>query len=135
SGQLMFIGMQVGWLPDRTEEYYLDFSFGEATAILNGLGKTRQVNVALYDEPRGYYLDVDYWWANPGHSRLIEYEKLANGEDLVRELKRLGTTHLYWNLQFADMVERERIQRALAGEVVLILQYKKLIVDAYRRKL
>jgi hypothetical protein len=54
--------------------------------------------VALYGEPRGYYLDRDYMWAEPGHSGLIRYEQVESGEDLVREWRRLGVTHVMINL-------------------------------------
>lgn len=54
--------------------------------------------VALYGEPRGYYLDRDYLWAEPGHSALIRYEQVDSPEDLVRELRRIGVTHVMLNL-------------------------------------
>jgi hypothetical protein len=54
--------------------------------------------VALYAEPRGYYLDRDYMWAERGHSALIRYERVESGEDLVWEWRRLGVTHVMINL-------------------------------------
>jgi hypothetical protein len=54
--------------------------------------------VALYDEVFGYLLDVPYMWANPGHSTIIPYDGMKNGEDFVREMKRLGFTHAYISL-------------------------------------
>jgi hypothetical protein len=60
--------------------------------------------VALYGEPRGYYLDRDYIWADPGHSALIDYESVEKPEDLVREWRRLGITHVMINAaQFPDL--------------------------------
>ncbi|MCH8978871.1 MAG: glycosyltransferase family 39 protein [Armatimonadetes bacterium] len=56
--------------------------------------------VALYDEVFGFYIDgTDYFWANPGHSMLIPYETIDNGEQLVAELRKLGFTHLYLNVK------------------------------------
>ena len=50
--------------------------------------------IALYSEPRGFYLDREYVWADPGHSRLIEYEKVYSGDDLLAQFSRLGITHV-----------------------------------------
>ncbi|MGD9496336.1 MAG: glycosyltransferase family 39 protein [Armatimonadota bacterium] len=60
--------------------------------------------IALYGEPRGYYLDRDYLWAEPGHSALIDYERVDSADDLVAEWRRLGVTHVVVNLaQFPDI--------------------------------
>lgn len=50
--------------------------------------------VALYGEPRGYYLQRRHIWAERGHSALIDYERVQDPEDLVAEFRRLGITHL-----------------------------------------
>ncbi len=55
--------------------------------------------VALYDEVFGYLLDVPYEWANPGHSTRIPYDSMANGDDYVARMKKLGFTHVYVNLR------------------------------------
>ncbi len=77
-----------GFLRQRLPDYF-------ACEYLNDLGKQRKVNVALFDEVRGFYFDVPYIWANPGHHTLIPYEKLASGDDLIAALKSLGITHVY----------------------------------------
>lgn len=60
--------------------------------------------IALYGEPRGYYLDRDYLWADPGHSALIKYEAVHEARDLVAEWRRLGVTHVVINpAQFPDI--------------------------------
>lgn len=76
--------------------------------------------VALYDEVFGYFLDVPYFWANPGHTTEIPYETLADGEALVRRLKELGITHVYLNLAFNERAFRDRMVAAmgLAGSPV-----------------
>jgi hypothetical protein len=58
--------------------------------------------VALYDEVFGYYLNIPYMWANPGHSTIIPYEDTDNGQQLVRELEQMGFSHVYMNLQYQD---------------------------------
>lgn len=60
-------------------------------AVVNG-------KVALYDEVFGYFLDVPYMWANPGHGTLIPYERMNSADDYVRDLKQLGFTHVYISL-------------------------------------
>ncbi len=50
--------------------------------------------VALYGEPRGYYLQRRHLWAEPGHSALIDYERVRAPEDLIAEFRRLGITHV-----------------------------------------
>jgi len=52
--------------------------------------------VALYSEPRGFYLDREYLWAESGHSTLIDYAGIRSGDDLRREFRRLGITHLLY---------------------------------------
>ncbi len=55
--------------------------------------------VALYDEVFGYFLDVPYVWANPGHSLLFRYESMARGEQLIARFRELGISHVYLNLR------------------------------------
>ncbi len=56
--------------------------------------------VALYDEVFGYFLDVPYFWANPGHSTFIPYESLVDGLDYAAWMKSHGFTHAYVNLAY-----------------------------------
>ncbi|MBV9866751.1 MAG: glycosyltransferase family 39 protein [Abitibacteriaceae bacterium] len=53
---------------------------------------------AIYGEPRCFYLERDYFWADDQHNNLIDYSQVQSGTDLVRELKRLGATHVLWNM-------------------------------------
>ncbi|MDF2439864.1 MAG: hypothetical protein JWN98_848, partial [Abditibacteriota bacterium] len=57
---------------------------------------------AIWGEPRNYYLDRSYFWADNPHNNLIDYTKVLSGEALVSELKRLGATHVFWNSDFAN---------------------------------
>ena len=63
---------------------------------------TGTIKIALYDEVFGYFLNKPYMWANPGHSTLIPYETTESGEKFAVEMKRLGFTHAYVNLQMID---------------------------------
>lgn len=51
----------------------------------------------LYGEPRGFYLDCPYMWGDPGHHRLIPYERLTTPQALVAHLRGLGFTHVLLN--------------------------------------
>lgn len=128
------LGEQMEFIANPDASKYLDnrLPFYKMSQFLNELGKERRVKVALYDEPRGFYLDVDYWWANPGHSRIMHYENLQTGEDLVRELIRTGSTHVYLNLEF---VPRDKREAVLAGAVADDVGYRKLVVDAAQKGL
>jgi hypothetical protein len=79
------------------EEYQTThIPFYEAAVYLNK--NVPRSQVALYDEVFGFLLDVPYMWANPGHSTIIPYDGMTNTEQYVREMKRLGFTHVYINL-------------------------------------
>jgi hypothetical protein len=54
--------------------------------------------VALYDEVFGYFLDVPYFWANPGHSTEMGYEQMRDDSQLLDSYRRLGITYVYINL-------------------------------------
>lgn len=50
--------------------------------------------VALYGEPRGYYLERRHIWGERGHSALLDYDSVEGPEDLMAEFRRLGITHV-----------------------------------------
>lgn len=54
--------------------------------------------VALYDEVFGFLLDVPYFWANPGHSTEMGYDRMQTADDLVAAFKRENITYVYLNL-------------------------------------
>ena len=87
---------------DRTE-YLGQTSLFVAENAIN-MRTPADSKVALYAEPRGYYLDRDYLWAEPGHSALIPYERVNDAQDLVWQWRRLGVTHVMINLAlFPDL--------------------------------
>jgi hypothetical protein len=81
---------------------------------INQLGPN--VKVALYDELFGFLLDVPYWWGNPGHSTRIPYDSMSNGEDFVREMRKLGFTHAYLNLRAQDPALSAKLVASLQGQ-------------------
>lgn len=81
-----------------TEEQYLSkfVPFSNAAQEINKLPKGSKI--ALYDEVFGYFLDIPYMWANPGHGMTIPYDDMHTGHDYVTKMKELGFTHVYINL-------------------------------------
>ncbi len=64
--------------------------------------------IALYDEVFGFLLDKPYLWANPGHSRVIPYETLEDGEMYADAMLELGFSHAYISTAFTAPVDLER---------------------------
>ncbi|MDQ2986572.1 MAG: hypothetical protein M3R13_07605, partial [Armatimonadota bacterium] len=85
-------------VPDPEQALRAGFDFYPETLRINEIGKSGPVNVALYDEVRGYYLDVPYFWANPGHHTMLEYDSFDEPKDLVSGLKGVDTTHVLLKL-------------------------------------
>lgn len=83
------------------EEEYLgrSVSFYRPAQFLNEVAKGGKV--ALYDEVFGYFLDVPYFWANPGHTTELGYDQMESGADLVAAWRKLGITHVYLNMAIA----------------------------------
>ncbi|MBS1712729.1 MAG: glycosyltransferase family 39 protein [Armatimonadetes bacterium] len=96
---------------DREQYQTLTVPFYGPSKTINAL--QGDVKIALYDEVFGFYLDKPYFWANPGHSTLIPYESLADGNALAAEMRRLGFTHAYVNLALVDPEFRARWQAAM----------------------
>ena len=57
--------------------------------------------IALLGEPRGFYLDREYIWADPGHHTMIPYEKFRSVQELIEGYKKLCITHIIINRIFA----------------------------------
>lgn len=53
--------------------------------------------VLLYREIRGYYLDADYAWGDPGNQGLIRYADIPDAGSLRGRLAELGVTHVLVN--------------------------------------
>jgi hypothetical protein len=73
--------------------------------------------VALYQETRGFYLDRDYFWGNPGQHNEIPYDQLKSTDDLVAALRRLGITHVLINYEFSRDQGEAPWYRLLMGAI------------------
>ena len=57
--------------------------------------------VAVYGEPRDFYLNRSYFWADDGHNQIINYPKISTGAQLAAALKAQGATHVLANFAAA----------------------------------
>jgi hypothetical protein len=73
--------------------------------------------IALYQETRGYYLDREYFWANPGQHNLIPYDELRSGDELAAALKSLRITHVLINYDFSSDQGSAPWYRLLMGAI------------------
>ena len=53
--------------------------------------------VAVYGEPRDFYLERSYFWADDAHNNLINYPTIATGAQLAAALKDQGASYVLWN--------------------------------------
>ena len=115
------------------------FEFYPETRALNEIGEKEKIKVALYDEVRGFYLDVPYFWANPGHHTLLPYDTYTEPEHLLQGLKSLGVTHIVLSLGFLSREEAEEIVRGIADptydEFSHTANFRKLLALASREGL
>jgi hypothetical protein len=98
---------------DRDAYLKESVSFYEPAKFLNEQAKGGRV--ALFDEVFGYFLDVPYFWANPGHTTELGYDKMQTGADLADALKKIGITHVYFNGRQAYQGQPEEWQKWLAA--------------------
>ncbi|MFM7322085.1 MAG: hypothetical protein ACKO5K_11255 [Armatimonadota bacterium] len=65
--------------------------------------------VALFDEPRGFWLDRDYAWAEPNHAAgLFGWERFADAEEFTRAFSERGYRWVLWNRANAPEASTDR---------------------------
>lgn len=62
------------------------------------------VLLALY-EPRGYYLEREYFWLNPVSQRNIRMEQYGSATAFIAELQRRGFTHILFNPRWLSQLD------------------------------
>jgi hypothetical protein len=105
-------------LGQETADQYLRHTFPPYAAceFINTLPANSRI--ALYQEPRGFYLDRDYLWANPLQNTLIPYDSLTRGAELVRFLRtHLGVTHVLINNSLVPGSENSNWYRPLKDAI------------------
>ena len=68
--------------------------------------------IVMFDEVRGFYLDREYIWGNPGHHEMIPWASFKDGADMVRYFGNQGFTHALVNWKFAG---DDFLHRTLVG--------------------
>jgi hypothetical protein len=76
----------------------------------------REARVAVFGEPRCFYLERDYFWADSFHNTLLDYSRIKTGQDFVQALRQLGATHIFLNTTPATMAELVKCQRIRRSE-------------------
>ncbi len=87
--------------------------------------------IATYGYPFGFFIDRPYYWADPGHNRLIQYERILSVKDLIDQWRSRGTDYviIHWrfvkDLRFTNWI-RQGLKEGLlqrvgvSGEVELL---------------
>jgi len=137
-------GITLAWwtttfLPDRfalatgevTREDYLSrrVPFYQPSKVINELATGGKI--ALFDEVFGYWLDVPYAWANPGHSTVIPYDTMQTGDDFAAGLR--DYSHLYINMLGSPPDFAHRWRAAMQG-VPLPAEEREALMSDLRTK-
>lgn len=86
----------------QTPENYLTRTFSGYSAMeyINE-NAPADARVAVYGEPRDFYLKRSYFWADDAHNELIDYPKVSTGAQLAAALKAQGATYVLANFEAA----------------------------------
>jgi len=98
---LLWSNARISWaviLGVETPRDYLARTFS-AFPISESISQNlpRESVVAVYGEPRGYYLDRRYFLADALHNRLVDESKIRTPLDWIKALRANGATHVLWN--------------------------------------
>ena len=79
------------------EALYLERSLGIYDFSRETSRRFPGARVLLFQEIRGFYLDVPYVWGDPTNQWVIQYSKYRDPGELFVALRRLGITHVWIN--------------------------------------
>ena len=77
----------------------------------------KKAKVALFGDTRGFYLDRDYVWADPGHNVAFTRD-FKSPDELVRYLKSRGITHVMVNYRFFAGGKMSEVKRTAVHQAV-----------------
>jgi hypothetical protein len=84
--------------------------------------------IALFGETRGFYLDRDYMWADPGHNAIIPYARFGSDSDeLLDWLKSHGIDYILVNYGNYPADDGTLIRRAVSNSGLVELSSTGLI--------
>ncbi|MBC8104806.1 MAG: glycosyltransferase family 39 protein [Cytophagales bacterium] len=79
----------------------------------------KEAKVALFDEPRAYYLDRAYLWAQPNHAvGLLPWDTYRGPDDWLADFKRRGYTILLVNEANASPLSQSQRWYSLLSEAI-----------------
>ncbi|HEX8237432.1 MAG TPA: phospholipid carrier-dependent glycosyltransferase [Abditibacteriaceae bacterium] len=82
----------------ETPDAYLTRTFsGYAAMRWASTNTPPNARFAVYGEPRCFYLQRDYFWADDPHNNLIDYNAIKTGADFVAALRAQRATHILVN--------------------------------------
>ena len=86
----------------QTPDDYLTRTFSGYTAMqwINA-NTPADARVAVYGEPRDFYLNRAYFWADDAHNNLIDYPDISTGAQLATALKNQGASYVLYNANAA----------------------------------
>jgi hypothetical protein len=87
---------------------------------------------AIYGEPRCFYLQKKYFWADDPHNNIIDYPNIKTGQELIDALKEQQTSYVLWDTEPArtggtfgpPSQMQQAIDAGLAHEVYAANGYK-----------
>ena len=74
--------------------------------------------IVLFDEVRGFYLDREYMWGNPGHHEMTPWSSFKTGADMVGYFRRMGFTHALINWRLAKYSGNDLLHGTLIPESI-----------------
>ena len=83
------------------EDYLTRTLFGYSAMQWINANAPANARVAVYGEPRDFYLQRSYFWADDAHNELIDYPKISTGAQLAAALKAQGATYILANFDAA----------------------------------
>lgn len=86
--------------------------------------------VALYGDTRGFYMDRNYVWADPGHNATFS-KVFRSVKDYVAYLKQQGVTHVMVNSRFFTRREDARGTSALVYQAIDEGYFEQVYPDGY----
>lgn len=74
--------------------------------------------IVMFDEVRGFYLDREYMWGNPGHSEMIPWSSFKTGGDMAAWFEKNGFTHALVNWRLAKYSGNDLLHGKLIPDAI-----------------
>ncbi len=136
TGYVLILGSARAALGIEPAESYLSRTLDcyDAESYVNDF-TPKDARVLLFDEPRGFYLDRAYIWADPGHHELIPWGDFHSGDEMVRFFAAKDYTHaiINWNFMKGNDAYEQLIFQAIGmGRLLEVYGSKRVSVYEIR---